>query len=126
MVAERVAEHTALLGEEIKDSIRAGLAQTQNALRVTAARAEPVRVNAVNATSGRLVGWSLASTTGGTVTLYRSRDAADPSLILAVLVIDPGKDRTQLPAVPGVFFGEGLYVAGPADLSGALFFGAID
>lgn len=120
-LGDRIAEE----GSRVRAVIAAGLAETVNGLRVTAARPQPILPNAVNGGRGRLVGWSLKAGAAGTVTLYAAR-AVDPQAVLAVIPLAAGAGDTKLPTGSGVSFGDGLYVDGPADVTGALYFGVVD
>jgi hypothetical protein len=128
-LADRIADAVALEGQRVRAELAAGLSDTVNGLRVTAARPAKLNPNALNATSaGRLVGWSLRETSGGApavVTIYDGREAAsaDPIVTLPLLA---GGGATQMPAATGVSFGDGLFVQVTGAVVGSLFFGAVD
>lgn len=127
-LVDRIAERFVLEGEKIRDQVRAGLKETRDSLRITAARYATLYPNSLHATSpGRLVGWSIRETSGAapaTVTIYDGREAT--ANILAVVNLLAGVSSTIGLPGSGVSFGDGLYVAGTGAVAGALYFGAVD
>jgi hypothetical protein len=125
-IADRLGELFALQGDRIRDEIRAGLEQTNNALRLQGARNRPIYPNTVAwAGSGRLVGWSIAGgASGGTVTVYDSRDTSGE--VLAVVAV--GADETHNHGLPGggVSVTEACFVAVTGSVTGSLYLGAKD
>jgi len=117
--------------ERQREGLRAALVETNNAIRLRAAR--PVNVSSAGgrvliwAGPGRLVGWSLRATTNDvTVDLRDSRDdAGDP---IASVVIPTGQSRELWAGPGGVSFGEGLYLdaTGAGVLTGSVWLGAVD
>ena len=127
-LAEKMAEHTALLGESVRDAIRAGLGETTNALRVTGARYKPFPAASalLNGGPGRLVGWSVLAAGPVRVTFHDGRDAGGD--VFGVLdLVDGESDRTWFGG-PGIGFGEALYaeITGAGTLTGAVYLGAKD
>lgn len=128
-VVEKIAEHVALEGEKIRDEVRAGLVETRNGLRVTAARYVPLPANSApaNLGPGRLVGWSALATGGPVrVTFHDGRDTAGDVFSILDLV-DGESDRTWF-GTNGISFGEALYLelTGAGALTGAVYLGAVD
>lgn len=134
--ADGLAERFGTELEKVRAEIRAGLAETRNAMRVGGHRSAPLLPNALASTSGgRLVGWSIRETSGTNpvvVTLYDGRDVTAD--VLAVVPLPAGGAATASLGLPGVSFGDGLYVgtstapgsatAGAA--AGAVWFGSVD
>lgn len=129
-IADKLADVFANEGERTRAALASGLTKTVNGLRVTGARPQALAPNAIASTgAGRLVGWSIRETSGSApavVSIYAGRDAGDPLALVAVIPLSANAGDTKLPAVPGVSFGDGLYVAVTGAVSGALYFGAVD
>jgi hypothetical protein len=127
---DKLADRFALEFDGARAEFRAGLTQTANALRITAARPQPLTPNGLNSNgAGRLVGWSLRETSGtapATVTLYAARDGADPAAIVATVVLPAGTSTLWAPGTPGVSFGDGLFAVTAGAVVGPLYFGAVD
>lgn len=125
-IADKLGELFALQGDRIRDEIRSGLAQTNNALRLQGARNRPIYPNSVAwAGSGRLVGWSIrGGAGGGVVTLHDGRD--DSGEVLAVLNV--AADETSNHGLPGagVSITEACFVKVTGSVSGSLYLGAVD
>lgn len=115
--------------ESVRNDVRAGLAETNRAVRLTGARYLPLPASAqlMWGGQGRLVGWS-AQATGGPVRLVL-RDGRDTSAdVVAVVDLADGEhDRTWF-GPGGVSFGEALYCerTGTGGITGALYLGAVD
>jgi hypothetical protein len=125
--ADRLGELFALQGEKIRATIAAGLTETTNAVRLQGARVVQLRPGATvaHAGRGRLVGWSVRSDAGGTLTLHdgRSTDAD----VLAVIQLAAGGAHTVWFGPGGISITEAVYLSAPAVVtSGALYIGAVD
>lgn len=128
-IADKLADVFANEGERTRAALASGLTKTVNGLRVTGARPQALQANAIASTgAGRLVGWSIRETAGAAavITIYAARDASDPLALVATIPLVANGGDTKLPAVPGVSFGDGLYVAVTGAVAGALYFGAVD
>lgn len=127
---DRLAERFALELAGVRAEFRAGLTQTANALRITAARPQVLNPNGLNSNgAGRLVGWSLRETSGSApavVTLYAARDGGDPGAVVAVVALAAGASTLWAPGSPGVSFGDGLFAVTTGAVAGPLYFGAVD
>lgn len=130
---DNLAERVVLEGERVRAELRAGLEETRNGQRIVGARAAalPIGTPTFRAANGRgrLCGWSLRETTGNAgspavVTVYDGLDASAD--VLAVVSIPAGTSANQAPALPGVSFGDGVYVAVSGAVVGSLYFGAVD
>lgn len=125
-IADRLGDLFALQADELRATIAAGLAETNNALRLQGARNRPIYPNSVAwAGSGRLVGWSLAGgASGGTVTVYDSRDTFGE--VLAVVQLDANKTSNHGLPGGGVSITEACFVAVTGTVTGSLYLGAVD
>lgn len=126
-IADKLGELFALQGDRIRDEIRSGLAQTNNALRLQGARNRPIYANTVAwAGSGRLVGWSIRGddAAASTITLHDGRD--DGGELLAVLTVGPGEVSNHSLPGGGLSITEACFVKVAGAVTGSLYLGAVD
>lgn len=130
-VADRIADVVVEEGARVRAELAAGLSKTVDAARVAGALAVPVGTGGrLRTARGRLVGWSLKENAGtpapAVVTVYGGQDATDATKLLAVIPLTAGAGASQLPAMPGVFFAEGVTVVVTGVVTGALYFAGTD
>jgi hypothetical protein len=109
--------------------LQSGLQQFINGNRLTAHRPVPAGGRRLAwASQGRLVGWSVRATGGAVLVLLRDGREDGQGDVLAVLDLADGQTETVSLGVPGVAFGEALYLerTGAGQLTGSLYLGAVD
>jgi hypothetical protein len=126
---ERIVGAIERAEENVQNTVRAGLAETTGAVRLTGARVLPIYPNSLAwGGQGRLVGWSVRGTTPDgsetTITVHDGRDDSAP--ILATVTVAAGKAATVWLGPGGVTITEACFVKVTGSLAGSLYLGAVD
>lgn len=123
-----IAERITLSGDLVRDSIRAGLTETTNGLKITGARYRPVPASSALVWGGRarLVGWSLYANGPVRLVLHDGRD--ETTDVLAVIDLADQESETQWLGPGGISAGEAVWAeyVGAGRLTGALYLGVVD
>jgi hypothetical protein len=120
-----LATTVALEAQRTREAFAAGQQETKDALRVTGARATPLRPTVTSA-GGRLVGWSLLAGAADATVVFHDGQTADGDVV-AVAKIPANDSRTAPIPGAGVAFVHGLFAevtGGP--VTGAVWLGAVD
>jgi len=119
----------ALAVEHSRDTLRAELEQTRNAVRTSGGEPRAVVDGSgkgvrVSTSPGRLAGWSLRESAGA-VAVVRLRDGADAGAeLVAVVNLPAGGSSTQWLLPGGASLGNGLFADVTGSVEGVAYIGA--
>lgn len=124
---DRVVAAVDRAGEKWHDAMRAGLAQTEKAVRVRGARNRPIfGTGLVWGGPGRFAGASLVNAGGTDVTVTWTDGEDGTGDFVAGVVVKAGTSAQLNPPSPGVTFGRLSVTVTGGSISGTSYLGAVD